>query len=176
MFGTADAPRRRGGRRRGAALVEAAITMATFLTLVFGMIDLAIALFRKHVATEAARQGARAAIVHGSLAPASSGMNAWGPTPAYLPAPTSQSLYASSTSHSVQADDASDEFAAAIRPYLVGVDPGTVTLTIAWPDGDNAPGSRVTVSVDVAYPNPIGFLSGATTVDLGASSTMTVAH
>ena len=57
-----------------------------FVTLVFGMIDLSLALFRKHVASEAARQGARIASVHGYLAPSSSNMNAWGPTPSYYPA------------------------------------------------------------------------------------------
>ena len=57
-----------------------------FVTLVFGMIDLSLALFRKHVASEAARQGARIATVHGYLAPAGSTMNAWGPTPSYYPA------------------------------------------------------------------------------------------
>ena len=48
------------------------MTISFFVTLVFGMIDLSIALFRKHVASEAARQGARIATVHGYLAPSSS--------------------------------------------------------------------------------------------------------
>ena len=44
-------------KRRGAALVEAAIITSLFLTLVFGMLDLGLILFRMHVASEAARQG-----------------------------------------------------------------------------------------------------------------------
>jgi Flp pilus assembly protein TadG len=153
-----------------------AISLAMFLTLVFGMLDLGVALFRKHVASEASRQGARIAIVHGYLAPKSSGMNAWGPNPSYYPALTSRSLYAGSASYSVQAGATSDELAGAIRPYLVGLDPSTVTIQIAWPDGDNAPGSRVTVSVNVVYPHLVSFLFGETSINLAASSTMPVVH
>src|SRR5438067_2223593 len=101
------------------------------------MLDLAIVLFHKHVASEAARQGARNAIVHGYLAPNGSTMNAWGPTPSYYPALTSRSLYSSSTAYTVQADDPSDELAGTIRPYVVGLDPSTVTIQIEWPDGNN---------------------------------------
>src|SRR3954466_11950835 len=67
-------------RRRGGVLVEAAITTSVFLTLVVGMIDLGIYVFRTHVITQAARQGARTAIVHGSLAPSGWNGGPWGPT------------------------------------------------------------------------------------------------
>jgi Flp pilus assembly protein TadG len=165
---------RRG--RRGATLVEAAIAITVFMTLVFCMLNLGILMFRKHVVTEAARQGARSAIVHGYLASNNPAINVWGPTPPYLPALTSGSLYSGSTSYTVQADDASDDLAATIRPYLVGLDPSTVTIQIQWPDGDNALGSRVTVSVTAADPDLMPFnLSGAS-ITLGASSTMTISH
>jgi Flp pilus assembly protein TadG len=163
-------------QRRGAALVEAAIMLTLFMTLVFGMLDLGIALFRKHVVSEAARQGARNAIVHGYLAPNSSTSNAWGPTPSYYPALTARSLYSRSTSYTVQADDVSDDLANALRPYLVGLDPSTVTIQIQWPDGDNAQGNRVTVSVNVPHHHLIPFVFGDNTIILGASSTMTVVH
>jgi Flp pilus assembly protein TadG len=163
-------------RRRGAALVEAAITLSLFLTLVFGMLDLGIALFRKHVTSEAARQGARNAIVHGYLAPNGSSLNAWGPTPSYYPALTSQSLYSASTSYTVQADNPSDDLAGTIRPYLAGLDPSTVTIRARWPDGDNALGNRVTVSVTVPYQHLVPFIFGESTITIGASCTMTVVH
>jgi hypothetical protein len=159
--------------RPGAALVEAVVTTSLFVTLVLGMFDLSLALFRKHVASESARQGARIATVHGYLAPFSSTMNAWGPPPSYYPALAQQSVYASSKSYTVQADAASDELAAVIRPYLVGIDPSTVTIQIAWPDGNNDLGNRVSVTVTVPYHH---LLIGSGSINLGATSTMTVVH
>jgi hypothetical protein len=147
-----------------------------FLTLVFGMLNLGGALFRNHVACEAARQGARNAIVHGYLSRHNSTMNAWGPTPSYVPAPTSGSLYSGSTSYSVQADNPSDELASTISPYLAGLDPSTVTIQIQWPDGDNEPGNRVTVTVTAPYRTITPFIFGDQTITLVGSSTMTIAH
>jgi hypothetical protein len=147
-----------------------------FPTPVFGMFDMGLTLFHSHIASEAARQGARTAIVHGYLAPNDSTMNAWGPTPSYYPAPASGFSYAAATTHSVRADDASDDLAGAIRPYLVGLDPGTVDIRIHWPDGDNEPGNRVTVSVSFPYRHLIPWFVGADPFSLGASSTMTVIH
>ena len=144
--------------------------------LVFGMLDLAIVLFRKHVVSEGARQGARIAIVHGYLAPNSSTANAWGPTPPYCPPLPAQSLYSGATSYEVGADQADDEFAGAIRPYLAGLDPSTVTLGIAWPDGNNEPGNRVTVTVSVPYQHIVPFVFDRAPITLGASSTMTIVH
>jgi Flp pilus assembly protein TadG len=162
--------------RRGAVLVEAAIMIPLFLTLVFGLLDLEIALFRKHVVSEAARQGARNATIHGYLAPNSSAMNAWGPTPSYYPALKPPSLYSTSTSSTVRADDGSDELASTIKPFLVGLDPSTVTIQIGWPDGNNALGNRVTVSVTTPYRHLIPFIFGDNTITLGATSTMTIMH
>jgi Flp pilus assembly protein TadG len=147
-----------------------------FLTLVFGMLDVGGALFRNHVACEAARQAARNAIVHGYLSPRYSTMKAWGPTPSYYPAPTSRSLYSSSTSCTVRADDPSDELAGTIKPYLAGLDPATVTVRIEWPDGDNDPGNRVKVTVTAPYRTISLFHFGDHTITLVGSSTMTIVH
>jgi Flp pilus assembly protein TadG len=162
--------------RRGAALVEAAVMSTLFLTLVFGMLDLGGVLFRNHLACEAARQGARNAIVHGYLSQHNSTMNAWGPTPSYYPALPSGSLYSSSTSYTVQADNPSDELASTIRPYLAGIDPSTVTIRIEWPDGNNDLGNRVRVTVSVPYRTITLFLFGEQSITLVVSSTMTIAH
>ena len=67
--------------RRGATAIELAIVLTLFLTLVFGMLDLGIAVFRYHIVCEAARQGARQAIVHGKL---SDKLGTWGPAPLSL--------------------------------------------------------------------------------------------
>jgi Flp pilus assembly protein TadG len=151
------------------------ITML-FVTLVFGLIDLSLAVFFKHVASEAARQGARIAIVHGYLAPNDSNMNAWGPAPSYLPELAEQSIYASSSSYTVQADASSDELAGAIRPYLVGLDPSNVTIHIDWPDGNNDLGNRVSVTVSAPFRHPLQILFGSDPIILGATSIMTVVH
>jgi Flp pilus assembly protein TadG len=157
-------------------LVEAAVTISLFLTMVFGMLDLGIALFRKHVVTEAARQGARNAIIHGYFAPNNSTMNAWGKTPSYYPALTSQSLYPYPF-YSVRADNTSDELASTIRPYLPGLDPSTVQIQIQWPDGNNDTGNRVTVTVTpVPYQHIIPFIFNYSTIDISGSSTMTILH
>lgn len=52
--------------RIGSTLVETAFTLPVFLILVFGMIDLGIGVQRRNLAAEAARIGARQALVHGS--------------------------------------------------------------------------------------------------------------
>jgi Flp pilus assembly protein TadG len=163
-------------KRRGTALVEAAIVTSVFVTLIFGMIDLGIALFHQHVTSEAARQGARQAIIHGYRAASGTTMNAWGPTPPYLPALAGHSLYAGSTRATVPASDPADELAATIAPYLVGLDPSSVTITIQWPDGNNDIGNRVTVSVRTSYQRPVAFLFGDRPIVIGGSSTMTIMH
>ena len=89
---------------------------------------------------------------------------------------TSGSLYASSTSYTVQADNPSDELAGTIRPYLVGLDPSTATIQIQWPDGSNDLGNRVTVTVTAPYRTISLFVFGDHTITLVASSTMTIAH
>jgi hypothetical protein len=146
------------------------------VTLTFGMIDVGIALFHQHVVSEAARQGARQAIVHGYRAASGTTMNAWGPTPPYFPTLTGHSLYAGSTSVTVPASDPADELAATIAPYLAGLDPTSVTITIQWPDGNNDVGNRVTVSVTTTYQPPVAFLFGDRPVEIGGSSTLTIMH
>jgi TadE-like protein len=143
--------------RRGVTTVEAALVFLTFLILVLGMLDLGLAVFRNHLVCEAARQGARQAIVHGSLVP--SAMGVWGPDPVGpVPATDPQAL------------------AQAVQPFLADFDPGTVTVQARWLDGGNAPGQRVQVTVDATYPLLLPSLVGVPSLSLHASSTMAIAH
>src|SRR5438093_3909775 len=89
--------------RCGVSLVEGAIVFSVFLTLVLGMLDLGIGIFRYHLVSDAARHGARQAIVHGKLGPPQ--MAQWGPTTIDVPASTT----------GVPLVDA-------IKPFLVGFD------------------------------------------------------
>ena len=57
----------RGNRRRGQALAEFALVVPLFLILVFGIVDFARGIFAYSVLSNAAREGARYAMVHGTL-------------------------------------------------------------------------------------------------------------
>jgi Flp pilus assembly protein TadG len=136
--------------------VEAALVIPVFLGLVVGMIDLGIGVLHWCVLSEAARQGARQAIVHGALAPSSVG--SWGPT-TYGPAAATDS----------------SPIAAAVRAALAGMDPSTVTVKVEWPDGDNQPDHSVRVTLTHTY-RPLTGLIFSSTFSLGAGSTMRIAH
>jgi hypothetical protein len=148
---------RRSAGRRGVTTVEAALVILVFMTLVLGMLDLGLAVFRNHLVCEAARQGARQAIVHGSLAPSSMGV--WGPDPV----------------GPVPANDPG-ALAQAVQPFLADFDPAVVTVQARWLDGGNEPGQRVQVTVQATYSLMLPWLVGATSLPLRASSTMPIAH
>jgi len=59
-------PRNRRERQRGAALVEGALTFTTFLMLLFGIMDFGRLIWARNMLGNAAREGARFAIVRGS--------------------------------------------------------------------------------------------------------------
>jgi hypothetical protein len=150
-------------------MVEGAIILTTFVTLSLGMIDMAIAVFQYHLVSEAARQGARIASVHGSRAPAAWAGGPWG-TSAYS-----------------GAGDAADTIPAAIRGSgaLSGLNPKEVTISVQWPQGSNdaspalpgIPGSNnVEVTVSSEWAPLMLFLFGRRTVTLSATSVMPVAH
>jgi Flp pilus assembly protein TadG len=158
--------RRRQDRRRGTTVAEAGIIITAFLMLIMGTIDLGTAVFRYDVLSQAARQGARRAIVHGSLAPAGWNGGAWGP-PASYPA---------SNPYTVTASNTSDPVANAIRPSLVGVDPSAVTITVQWVDGSDVTEKRVQVTLNTTWSPLVLFVFGNQTINLSASSMMPIAH
>lgn len=148
--------RRRGPSRRGATMVEMAIVQLLFLTLVLGVFDIGMAVVRYNTLAHAARQGTRAAIVHGDLA---TRLGAWGPS-----------------SYSGTAAD-SAPLAEVIRPSLGSLDPAEVNIAAEWPDGGNEAGKkhRVRVSVSMSYRPIVTFLFG-TDFPLQATSTMQITH
>ncbi len=152
---TRAAPARRD--RRGTTIVEMAIVMTVFLTLVLGMLDLGIAVFRYHLLAEASRQGARQAVVHGKLADR---LGSWGPA-----------------GFSVQADDPSHPLVAAIRPLLVSLELDQVTVQAKWLDGGNdwVQDHRIRVAVRTTY-HPVTLFLFGVDIPLHASSTMVVQH
>ncbi len=60
--------RREGGRRgdEGAVVMETALSTIILLTLCFGLMEICLALYSFHYVSEAAREGTRYAMVHGS--------------------------------------------------------------------------------------------------------------
>jgi hypothetical protein len=111
------------------------------------------------VLTEAARQGARQAIVHGERA-----------TPGWKGGPWGPSTYGPTA-----ATD-SDSKAQAIAPYLGAMDPAAVQVTVAWPDGSNAVGKRVQVTLTTSWTPMLGFIFGSPSLTLTGSSQMRIAH
>jgi Flp pilus assembly protein TadG len=51
---------------QGTALIETALTAVVMLTVIFGLIELSLALYTYHFVSDAAREGSRYAIVRGS--------------------------------------------------------------------------------------------------------------
>lgn len=143
-------------RRRGASLVEAAITTTVLVMLMLGMVDLGMGVFRNHVISEAARQGARQACVHGAQANV---LGSWGPT-----------------TIGPIAGNSGDSRVAGMLPYLTGVDLSTTNVTFQWPDGNNNVESRVEVTVTTTWPPMLTSLFGASAYTLSASSTIQIAH
>ena len=147
---------RRKSARRGAATLEAAITVTVFLTLVLGTVDLGVGVARYNTLSQAARYGARHGTVHGSLATVS---GKWGPTTV-----------------TEQADAGTDACVVATAGMLANCPLDESSVTFEWPDGDNEPGSRVRVTVTSAYRPMITFIFGNPSLTLSASSTMIISH
>lgn len=147
-------PRRRA--RRGAAIVESLFVLMGFLLLILGLVDVGLGVLRNHMLSQAARQGIRQVVVHGEYAPAEWNGGKWGP-----------STYTGTAA-------AEDPIASSIRPFLTGIDPATVNITVQWLDGTNRVGERVQLTVRHAWtPMVLSFLGSK---NLSAASTMRIAH
>ena len=153
--------------RSGAAMVEAAIVLPVFLLIVLGTIDLGMAVFRYNTLSQAARHGARQAVVHGELARPAFNGGSWMPSPAGTAPPKVGPLAMTDTSSPV---------AQAVKPMLVGCPEGATTVTVEWPDRDDKVGDRVQVTVTSTYQPMVTWIFGGTTLSLRASSTMFIAH
>jgi Flp pilus assembly protein TadG len=141
-------------RRKAVAAFEAAIVLGVFLTLVLGMIELGICVFRYHLVAEAAREGARQTLVHGEYSASPWGPATVGPINGNDPSPLAQ----------------------AVMPMLVGVDPETVTILAEWLDGDNEVDHRVRVTVTIQQALLLPSLLGINSLTLSSQTTMQITH
>jgi Flp pilus assembly protein TadG len=143
-------------RRRGATLVEGAIVLSGLFVVLFGMLDLGLAVLEFNTLSEASRRLCRQAVVHGQMA--SPQMAAWGPTAV-----------------SGTAADGS-QYAKALTPELATFQLSNVKYTITWPDGSNQYDARVQVTVTYQYQPMMPFVFGRSAVPLQAMTTMQVGH
>jgi Flp pilus assembly protein TadG len=149
----------RRATRPGAVTLEAAIVLPVFLVLILGTIDLAVGVSRYNTLSQAARHGARAAVVHGSLAAPGWEGGPWG----------AAAIDASATATGVPAVDA-------VRPVLVNCPLDESRVRVEWPDGTNVAGHPVRVTVTTTYRPVLTYLFGNPAIALTASSTMPIAH
>lgn len=135
--------------------MSVALTILIMLTI--GVVDLGYGVFRQHVLSQATRQLARHAIVRGKLADR---LEAWGPE---------------SVSTKASQSNAVTDFVAA---KLVGWDLKEVAIEVEWLDGDNdvRRGDRLRVAMSAPYRPVLTHLFSQASIDLKASSTMSLAH
>src|SRR5262245_13285562 len=151
--------RARRPARRGAVATEASVVIPVFLTLILGVIDMAVGVARFNSLSQAARHGARQAVVHGSLAPTKWNGGPWGPSPIDEPATA-----------------AGNPAVDAVLPMLVHCPLDETRVRVEWLEGSNSPGKPVRVTVTSTYRPMIFMLFGNPAVPLTASSTMPISH
>ena len=139
----------------GSALVEYAVGILLLLTIMFGIIDFARALYAYHFVSDAAREGTRQAIVRGSTC---SGLP--GPCPVTSGSDI-QSLLAIPS----------------------GINPSAVTVNATWPGGgtncpgpnNNAPGCVVEVQVTYNFSFILPFMP-TSGIQLQSTSEMVISQ
>jgi Flp pilus assembly protein TadG len=133
--------------RRGASLVEMAFIVPVVLLLLLGTIDFAQVMYAYGTVSEAARAGARYAMVHGSMA-----ASPVGPT----------------------ANDST--VATIVKNNAPALNPAQLTVSSSWPWGSNRAGCQVCVSASYTCPLSVGKLIGMNSVTVTGSTTMLITH
>lgn len=113
--------------RSGAALVETAAVLLTWMLLLLGTLDLGLVLFRQTLVHHVAAKAVRLAAVRG--ANASPQAAPWGPTTVEVTL------------------DQSHPVANPLRHYTGGLAPAQFRIRMEWPDGGNQRDQRVIVRV-----------------------------
>jgi hypothetical protein len=156
--------RRAKNKRRGAAVLEMVIVLFWFLVLTMCMLDFGVAVFRYHILSQAARHGARRAIVHGEMA---SPLGVWGHD-------IIDRVPITATGIPIVGHGGTDD-TDGLKRMLIGCDPNETRITVEWLNGSNAVGEPVRVTVTSPY-QPVVFLNILQPIQLRASSRMTIAH
>jgi Flp pilus assembly protein TadG len=151
--------------RHGATVAETGLVISALLMLIMGSLDLTVAYMRVTMLTEAARMGARQAIVQGAMAPAGLHSGPWDPNTGTTNSGTYGPVAANTSSPQAQA----------VAPYLSGMNLANVNVTMQWPNGD-ATEQSVTVTLSTTWTPVMSYIFGGSTYTLTASSTMPIAH
>jgi hypothetical protein len=165
---------RRSGRTRGQALLEFALVLPIFLALVFMIVDFGRVVWATGSLSNAAREGARYAIVHGGTAsnPCPVGPSVPGIT--VIPAASSSCPYPSPSKQSI---------VGAVQAYAIAG--GTpVTVAVCYGSGcsgntdaagaTNARGVPITVTVTSNVDLVTGHFIGLGNFSISGTSTMVV--
>ena len=140
-------------QQRGQALVEFSLVGILFVLLALGTIDTARAVWNYNALSEATREGARYAIVHGSQSADPSG-------------PSSTHYTAPSTDTKVTQ---------AVQQFSSGLSSSKLTVLSQWLDSSNQAGKRVKVTSQYQFKPFFNFV-GAFTFTMSSSSTMSIAY
>jgi Flp pilus assembly protein TadG len=137
--------RKSRGNEEGSALVEIALTLPVLITFFFGLIEVSLAFYTHQVLSESAREGTRYAIVHGSTCTTGSG-------------------------------SACTVSAATVNSYVSGLSwpnfgSSAMSVNTTYPDGNEAPGSRVQVTITYGFPFRVPFIP-TSTLTMSSSSVM----
>ena len=137
-------------------MLECAVALPIMLLALFALLDLGLAASRYNALAEAARQIARQAILHGSLAPVEVG--SWGPTQFVGTAADGTNI--------VQT----------VHGRLPTMPENLVNIQVTWPDNDNSPRDRVQVQVTYQHHPLVPGLTAWGTIDLHAVATMRIVN
>lgn len=149
----------RASSEHGSSVVEMALALVILLTMVFGMMEISLALYTYHFVSEAAREGTRYAIVRGS--------SCAGFATACPATPADIQNYIQTLG-------------------FPGINPAAMTVNTAWssypaggaclplPNCTN-PGNMVQVTVNYQYPLSIPFIP-ASTINMSSSSEMVISQ
>lgn len=138
---------RKRNERSGATVVEMAFVIPVLLVLLIGIIDFAMVIYAYGTVSEAARCGARYAMVHGSVSSSPVG-------------PTADNT----TVRDV------------VRTNALALDTSRLTVTSSWANTRNDVGSNVTVTATYDCPIIIGQLIGTGGINVSGTTTMTITH
>lgn len=146
-------------REQGASIVEMALSMLILLAILFGLIEMCLALYTYHFISDAAREGSRYAIVHGSAC----------------------------LNEGVSCTVTTDQIQTYVQDLgFPGINPSAMTVTTTYapypaggtctPSADcNNPGNLATVTVNYNFPLSIPFVS-STVIAMSSTSSMVISQ
>lgn len=144
----------------GASIVEFAFATTILFAMVFGIIQLSLALYTNNFTSDAAREATRWAIVRGSVS-------------------------CTNTPGLTKCNASTTDIATFVKSLgYPGIEPGKITVTTTFKNPDNtvctvapcnAPGNSVQTRVSYAFPLRIPF-SKSTVLNVGSTSMMTISQ